>query len=285
MEKEFAAAQELVNTLIQFCVNYSFQIIGAFLVLIIGNWIAGRISELLLKVFERKKMDVTLARFLANAVKIIILAFVIIIALGKFGITIAPFIAALGAVAFGASLAIQGPLSNYGAGLSIIISRPFVVGNTIVVAGVSGVVEEVKLAATILTNEDGVRITIPNKHIVGEVLHNSFGNKIVDAAIGISYESDPGRAIEIIMDVLNKTPEVSQDPVPQVGIRDFGDSSINIGYRYWIPTVKYFKISYAVNRSIFKAFQAGGITIPFPQREIRILQEKSRDADLKAKVS
>jgi small conductance mechanosensitive channel len=97
--------------------------------------------------------------------------------MGKFGISIAPFIAALGALAFGASFALQGPLSNYGAGLMIIIARPFVVGDTITVKNVSGIVEEVTLATTILTTEDGEKITIPNKHIVGEILNNSFANR------------------------------------------------------------------------------------------------------------
>ncbi|MBN1688298.1 MAG: mechanosensitive ion channel family protein [Candidatus Omnitrophica bacterium] len=275
MEKELTAIQQLINTAIEFCVNYSFQVIGALIILVIGvvaaNWTAG----LLLKIFEKKNLDITLSKFLVGVVKIVILAFAIIIALGKFGITIAPFVAALGALAFGASFAIQGPLSNYGAGLTIIITRPFVVGNTITVAGVSGVVTEVKLACTILTDEDGIKITIPNKHIVGEIIHNSQTNRIVESVIGISYDSEPEAAIRAISQTLAGFQEVGKDPKPQIGIQEFADSSVNIGFRYWVPTVKYYQTLHKVNLAVYKAVQVAGAKIPFPQRDIHIVSQPS----------
>lgn len=129
----------------------------------------------------------------------------------------------------------------------IILARPFVVGNTIKVGEVSGIVEEVKLGATILTDEDGVKITMPNKHIVGEVLHNSEGCKIVEELVGISYDSNPEEAIRTIKNTLDEFQAISKDPTPRVGIQGFGDSSINIGLRYWIPTRKYFETLYGVN--------------------------------------
>ena len=273
MEEELTAIQKLINTAIEFCVNYSFQVLGAIIILILGVVASNWVAKILLSLFEKKKLDITLSKFLAGVAKILVLVFVILIALGKFGITIAPFIAALGALAFGASFALQGPLSNYGAGLTIILTRPFVVGNTITVAGVSGVVEEVKLACTILTNEDGVKITIPNKHIVGEVLHNSRENKIVESVIGISYDSDPEKAAEQVRQILEKFEEVQQTPRPQVGIQEFADSSINIGYRYWVPTAKYFQVSYEVNSAVYKALQEAGINIPFPQRDVHIISQ------------
>lgn len=273
MEEELTAIQKLIDTAIEFCVNYSFQVLGAIIILILGVVASNWVARILLSLFEKKKLDITLSKFLAGMAKILVLVFVILIALGKFGITIAPFIAALGALAFGASFALQGPLSNYGAGLTIILTRPFVVGNTITVANVSGVVEEVKLACTILTNEDGVKITIPNKHIVGEVLHNSLENKIVESVIGISYESDPEKAVEQVRQILGKFEEVQQTPRPQVGIQEFADSSINIGYRYWVPTAKYFQVSYKVNSAVYKALQEAGINIPFPQRDVHIISQ------------
>lgn len=179
----------------------------------------------------------------------------------------------MGALAFGASFAIQGPLSNYGAGLSIILSRPFVVGNTINVAGVSGIVQEVKLACTILKDEDGVRITIPNKEIVGQILQNSQANKIVEGSVGVSYGDDPVKAIQTVLQAIESFPEVCKGPAPQVGIVEFGDSSVNVGYRYWIPTAKYFQLMVAINLAIYKGIQQGGLTIPFPQREVRMLNQ------------
>ena len=280
IQEQVNTLQHLINTLIEFFVNYSFQVLGAVVVLGIGFALAHWLSELALKVCEKKKFDITLSKFLAGTVKIIILGFVLVVALGKFGITIAPFVAALSAAVFGATYAIQGPLSNYGAGLSIILGRPFVVGDTITVAGVSGVVEDVKLAATTLVNEDGVRITVPNKHIVGENLYNSKANKVVESLVGISYASDPEKAISVIQRTLVAFKEVTTNPPPQIGIQAFGDSSINVGYRYWVPTKKYFQTSYAVNLAVYKAFESAQIEIPFPQREVRLISQPSSPSSL-----
>ena len=271
MQDELKAAQKVINLIIDFFVNYSFQVVGAIVILVVGILVARAVASFLMKLFERKKLDVTLSKFITAGAKAAILGFAIIIALGKFGITIAPFIAALAAMAFGASFAIQGPMANYGAGLVIILTRPFVVGNTITVSGVSGIVEEVNLGTTILTDEDGVKITIPNKHIVGEILHNSEERRIVEEIVGISYDSDPEKAIGIIKEALDGFKEISTEPPPRIGIQQFGDSSINIGLRYWIPTREYFGTLYQVNLAVYKQLKARDIEIPYPQRDIHIV--------------
>lgn len=274
MQEELATIQKVYDVLVEFIIQYSFQIVGALIILVIGVKLAGWLGRMVTRLCEKREIDLTLGRFFGNLTKIMVLVFVIIIAIGKFGISIAPFIAALGAVAFGSSFAIQGPLSNYGAGLSIILSRPFVVGNTIMVQGVSGVVDEIRLAATILTNEDGEKITIPNKHVVGEIIHNSFANKVAEVSIGISYGADPQLAINTIRQVLAGIDGVCQEPPPQVGIEAFGDSSVNLGMRYWIQTTRYFHVLYQVNQDVYAALKKAGVTIPFPQREVRMLKEE-----------
>ena len=271
MQEEIQTVQKLIDIAIDFFVNYSFQVVGAILVLVIGVLVAKAVSSFFLRLFEKKEVDVTLSKFIAALIKGVILGFAFIVAIGKFGITIAPLIAALAAMAFGASFAIQGPLANYGAGLVIILTRPFVVGNTIKVSDVSGIVEEVKLGATVLTDEDGVKITIPNKHIVGEIIHNSKEKRIVEEIVGISYDSDPEKAIQIIKEALESFEEISKEPPPQIGIQEFGDSSINIGLRYWIPSNTYFKILYKVNLLVYKHLKAKNIEIPFPQRDVHII--------------
>ncbi len=265
--------QKMIDTVMAFFVNYSFQVLGAVIVLIVGTILANWTAAAAFQMMQKKNLDITLSKFLSGVIKIMVLGFAIIIAMGKFGITIAPFIAFLSAAAFGASFAIKGPLSNYGAGLSIILSRPFVVGNTITVREVSGVVDEIKLANTRLITEDGVEITIPNNQIVGEILQNSKQNRIVEAIVGISYDANPEAAIQIVSRILADNANVTKNPPPQVGIENFGDSSINIGYRYWIPTIKYFQTLYAINLAIFKAFQAAKISIPYPQRDVRIISQ------------
>ncbi len=273
MKEEIETIEKLFNVIIEFTVNYGFQVFGAIVIIIIGVIVARWLSKVVIKLCEKRKMDITLSKFLGNFVKIFVLVFVIIIAMGKFGISIAPFIALLGALAFGASFALQGPLSNYGAGLTIILARSFVVGDTITVKNVSGIVDEVTLATTILSTEDGEKITIPNKHIVGEILNNSFANRVVENTVGISYDDDPEKAINAIKETLKQFAQISSEPAPQIGIQEFADSSINIGMRYWIPTKQYFGTLYEVNMAVYKALAAAEIAIPFPQQDIHIISQ------------
>lgn len=274
MENEIELLQTISRSASEFVVNYGFQLLGAIIILIIG-WLLSRwVNSLILGLCKRLSLDITLSRFFAGLGRSILLIFVVIIALGKFGITITPFVAALGAVIFGSTLALQGPISNYGSGLTIILTRPFVVGDTIRVNNVIGVVEEIKLARTILMNEDGEKILIPNNKIVGEVIHNSFGNLVVEQSITIAYEDDPERAISLIRDVFKNNPDIAKEPQAQVGIQKFGDSGIEIGMRYWVPTKKYFQIMYAANAEIYNALLTAGINIPYPRQMIDIRSPK-----------
>lgn len=273
MNSEIQTAQHLVDTAGEFIVNYGFQMLGAVIILAVGWYVSKWSAKSIMSVCQRASLDVTLSKFLAGVTKTLVLIVVLIMALGKFGVTIAPFIAALGAVAFGGTLAFQGPLSNYGAGLTIVLTRPFVVGDTIKVQGVTGIVEDIKLAYTLVSTEDGEMITIPNKHIVGEVIRNSFANLVVEAVVGISYDSDIRRAIELIEKVLTETDGVSRDPLPQVGIRGFGDSAVEIAYRYWVPTKRYYPVQFAVNERIYSGFMDNGIAIPYPRRDVHMLGE------------
>jgi small conductance mechanosensitive channel len=266
VEKEFENIQKFYNIIIEFFVNYSFQLIGAIIIFILGWYVASKVSQAIRKICEKNELDVTLTKFIVNIVKFAIIIGVAIVAVGKLGITLTPFIAGIGAASLGAGLALQGTLSNYGAGLSIIIGRPFIVGNTIRVEGVYGVVEEIRLAHTILSTEDGEEITIPNKHIIGEILVNSFEYRVVESVVGIDYNSKPEEAIAVIHDVLKKfdAEVISQEPKAQVGIKDFGDFSINIEVRYWAHTKLFFDTQYKVNLDIFNALKENNIDIPFP---------------------
>lgn len=272
IEQELETLSHLYNLAIDFFVNYSFQVIGAIIILVIGLIVARWASNLTLRLCQRNAVDVTLSMFISSSVRLVIMAMVLIICLGKFGVSVAPFVAAIGAVSLSIALALQGVFSNYGAGFTIILTRPFVVGNTIRCNGVSGVVEEIRLAYTVLSTEDGETITIPNKHIVGEVLVNTFENTLVEATIGISYRADPALAIAQIEQQLALFIDVVQPPAPQIGIAEFGDSAITIAYRYWVPTKQLFETQFRVNAAIFAAFKHHHIDIPFPQREITLRQ-------------
>lgn len=276
VKQELVQFQAIYNQVVEFFVNYSFQIVGALIVLLLGLWVAGKVSKWSLALMQRHNLDITLSRFIASCVKILIVAMVAIVALGKLGISVTPLIAMIGAVGLGAGLAIQGLLSNYSAGLTIVLTRPYVVGDTIQVQGVSGQVKEVHLSHTLLTNEDGVDISIPNKHVVGEIIHNSHANTLAEIAIDISYSADPEQAAERLKSVLAEFgDDICQDPSPQVGIQAFGESGITLGVRVWLPTERYYDLLYRINLALFNALKEAGIEIPFPQREVRLLNRES----------
>lgn len=274
MDKELQTLQKFYTVVIEFLTHYSFQLLGALIIVIIGWFAAKYVYALLMRVFERNHFDSTLAKFVASVVKMLVFAAMIVIALGKIGISIAPFVAAIGAVSLTAGLALQGSVSNYAAGVLLIISRPFKVGDTLSISGFYGVVEEIKLSYTVLRNEDEELITIPNKKMIGDVLVNSFDVRVVESSIGVAYEEDPAKAVALIKEVLSSFKDVSKEHKPVVGIAKFGDSSIELGLRYWVPTKSYFKTQYDVNLALYTALHVNNISIPYPQREVRILGEK-----------
>lgn len=273
ISKEFEQLEAVYEIVINFFVNYSFQLFGALVVLLIGLMVAKRVAKGVQKLCESKGIDVTLSRFIANVVKIVIVFMVALICLNKIGISVTPFLAAIGALSLGAGLALQGLLSNYAAGLNIILTRPFVVGDTILVQGVSGVVKDILLAYTLITTEDDVTITIPNKHIVGEILHNSNHVSLLELCVGVSYNSDLDNVLRIITETVEKHQEVSDFKKPLVGIGAFGDSSIDIEIRVWVNSNNLNGARFALNKTIWDILKISKIEIPYPQRDVHILRE------------
>jgi small conductance mechanosensitive channel len=273
MEEQLDLVAEVYQLIVNFLVNYSFQLLGALLVLAFGFLVGGWVSRVVLRLMESRNVDQTLREFIAGLVKILVVGVFLLAVLDKLGISVTPLVAAIGGLAVGASFAIQGPVSNYGAGLVIILTRMFKLGDTITVQGCTGQVEEISLATTVLKTEDSELIVIPNKQIAGEIHTNSSEYRVVEAQVGIAYSDDPERAIAVIREALAGVDGVTGEPTPQVGIAGFGDSSINIDYRFWVPTNRYFEVMHAANLAVFKALGTGGLNIPFPQREVRMLGE------------
>lgn len=259
MDQQIETVTRLVDTIVGFLVAYGFQILGALLVLVVGLKIAAWTGRWAASTFEARKTDPTLAKFIGNLVRLTLIALVVVITLGNFGITVTPLIALAGASAFGATLALQGPLSNYGAGLSIVFSRPFVVGETITVGRVSGVVDEITLACTVLLGEDGERVRVPNKEIIGKAITNSRERRVVQTKICLTLEADIDRAIGAVRGALAAFPELNEGPPPQVGVHDFTYGGIVLGVRFWVPSLKYFQTRYAANKSVLGALNAEGI--------------------------
>lgn len=260
--KQVETVSRWVDTLIEFTVTYGFQIVGALFFLFIGLKVAAWVGRKVSGILEAKDVDPTFGRFIGNVIKVVMVVFLVIITLGNFGISTAPLIALAGASAFGATIAIQGPLSNYGAGLSIILTRPFAVGNTITVnRDTSGVVEDITLAHTILIGEDGERITIPNKEIVGRIIVNSKKNRVVLTKICIGESEDAEKAVTVLRHTLQSIDDVNDGPKPQVGIHDFTYGGIVLGLRFWVPSDRYFQVRYAVNGAALSALKQAGIAL------------------------
>ncbi|KZN62687.1 hypothetical protein N473_18865 [Pseudoalteromonas luteoviolacea CPMOR-1] len=276
IEQEIAQFEKYYDMIRTYLLTYSMQLLAAILIIAFGLWLAKKLAGATHTLLVRHNIDITLTNFVSNVVKVIVVTMFIIIALGKIGISVTPFVAAIGAASLGAGLAVQGMLSNYGAGLALIATRPFVVGDTISVKGVSGQVKSIELGHTILINEQKVEITVPNKHIIGEVLHNSFNYSHVEGQIGIAYSASATTAISVIENILRHDDNVAQDPAPQVGIEEFADSSVTISYRYWTPTISLIENKLTVNHAIYQGFKEAQIEIPFPQRVITIKSNASK---------
>ncbi|MDF0535159.1 mechanosensitive ion channel family protein [Shewanella yunxiaonensis] len=269
---ELAQIQQVYDVITEYLVKYSFQILGALIIFLLGLWLAGKASTMVEKQLQKHNIDVTLSTFVTHLVRLLVIIMVGIIALGKLGISVTPMVAAIGAASLGAGLAVQGMLSNYAAGITIIVSRPFVVGNTISINNITGQVKDIKLGMTFLTNEEGELISIPNKHILGEVLHNSFANKLVELHFNIDYQTDPTKVIELINGILESHPQVDKQCPLQVGINGFNSTGLDIGVRYWIPTASYFQDKYQVNLQLWQALVDAGISIPRPAQQLYIHQ-------------
>ncbi|MBA6232447.1 MULTISPECIES: mechanosensitive ion channel family protein [unclassified Colwellia] len=270
LRQEIDQVSYIYNIIVDFFANYTFQLIGAFIIFSLGYLVAGKISNVVLKLCTKHKLDITLSQFLASTTKMLIVVMITVISLSKLGISVTPFIAAIGAISLGAGLALQGLLANYAAGFNIIIIRPFVVGDTITVQGVTGVVQEVLLAYTIIYDQDGVCITIPNKHIVGEILHNSKHDSLLELTVGIAYKEDPLQVIAILEKMIDELNIVGESRLPQIGIDEFADSSINISIRLWTPTANFYDAKFKAYKAIYLALKENNIEIPFPQRDVHL---------------
>ncbi|MDC1214409.1 mechanosensitive ion channel family protein [Rhodospirillales bacterium] len=260
--EQLEATSKYADIVVEFGVEYGFQLLGGLVFLLVGlevaSWIGGRVALMM----EAREVDVTLSRFIENVVKIIAIVFLIIITLGNFGVSIAPLIALAGAGAFGATIAIQGPLSNYGAGVSIILARPFVVGNTITVnRAAGGVVEEITLAHTVLIGEDDERITVPNKEIVSRIIVNSQTRRVVETKIAVAE----GQDIDVVKAAAKRAVDgieaIEGGSTPEIGIHDFTYGGIILGIRYWVPSSRYFEVRYAVNKAALKELNNAGIKL------------------------
>lgn len=265
---------KIIDWVIEACVKYSFQVLGGLLLLGVGWFVGNFLARITREMLKKKNIDVTVAKFISGSVKLLVMIFAAIAALSKFGIEIAPIIAGLSVVGFGTSFALQGPLSNYAAGITLVFTKPFKVGDIIEVVDVHGEVEDMTLGRTLLVTIDGDKINIPNKHIIGEIIHNFSALKRVDFTVGVSYSTDMDRALTVIKGVIDDDRRIVTSRGAKIGISEFGESSVNIFVRLWCQQKDYYDVKFAINKRIFEVLKENRIEIPFPQRDVRIIEHK-----------
>ena len=271
MDEHLQILEHAQKTAIDLAIQFGPKVVVALLILaagyFAGRWV-GRVADSML---TKLHLDETLRLLLVRMVRLLVLMLFFIMALQNLGVELLPLIAGLGVAGAGIALAMQGVLGNLAAGLTIIFTRPFHVGEYISIVDEEGTVEEIKLFNTVLSHPDRSRVVIPNRKIVGEILHNFGTLRQLDVGVGVAYDTDLKRALAAIDELLAAHPKILQEPAPLIRVLALSDSSVNIAIRPWVAVADYHDASSDITRGVLETFRERGIHIPFPQREVRLL--------------
>ncbi len=273
MEMDFT---NLLAKIYELLTVYGMRVIAAIVILILGRWVALGLAKIIKRMMLKSKVDVTLVSFVRNLSYIALLAFVIIAALNQLGIQTASFIAVLGAAGLAIGLALQGSLGNFAAGVLMIIFKPFKVGDYIEGAGTAGTVENIDIFTTQLKSPDNRTIIVPNGKMTGDniVNYTTKGTRRVELVFGIGYGDDIDKARSIIKEIVDQDERVLKDPAPQILVAELADSSVNFKVRAWTSSDDYWSFFFDTTEKVKKQFDAQGISIPFPQRDVHIYEHK-----------
>ena len=253
-------------------VDLGINLVSAIVIFFVGKWIVGAVVSALMKAMKKGDMDVTLRRFISNLARMVLMLFVIIAAIHQLGIQTASLIALLGAAGLAVGLALQGSLSNFAAGVLIVLFRPYKVGDWIEGGGVSGAVEEVQILTTVLKTGDNKRVIIPNSQIMGTTITNYSANETrrVDLVVGVSYSDDLDKVRRELESLVAADDRILDDPAVTIAVSELADSSVNFVLRPWVKTADYWGVYFSLTEAIKKRFDEVGISIPFPQRDVHI---------------
>jgi len=268
--------EDTLNKIYEYLAAYGLNLLAAVLIFVIGKWVARLVSNLLGKLMEKTKLDPTLSSFIKNISYVAILIFVAIAALSKLGVETTSLVAAIGAAGLAVGLALQGSLANFAAGVMIILFKPFKVGDLVDAAGALGVVKEIQIFNTILNTPDNRRVIVPNAKITGDNVTNFTGitNRRVDLVFGISYDDDIKAAKEALERVLTGDDRVLADPKPTIAVSELGDSSVNLVCRPWVKPENYWGVYFDTMENGKIELEKAGITIPFPQSDVHLFEDK-----------
>lgn len=268
--------EEIIPKIQEWLALYGIKAIAAIIILIVGRWIAKAIRRLIERVMKKNDVDETIIAFVGNLAYITLLVFVIIAAINQVGIQTTSFIAVIGAAGLAIGFALQGSLSNFAAGFLLILFRPFKVGDYIEGAGVAGVVEEIQVFVTQLRTPDNKTVIIPNAKLTGDniINYSAKDTRRVDMVVGVGYDDDLSKVKEVLEDILSNDERVLKDPAPTIAVAELADSSVNFAVRPWVKTADYWDVFFQTTETVKRRFDAEGIGIPFPQRDVHLYEQK-----------
>ncbi len=255
-------------------VDFGINLVTALVIFYVGRMVTNVLAGGLRRVLDRQQVDKTLTTFIFNLVRITLLVFVVIAAIGALGVQTTSLIAVLGAAGLAVGLALQGSLSNFAAGVLIVLFRPYKVGDWIEAAGIAGTVLELQILTTVLKTGDNKRVIVPNSQIMSSIITNysAHDTRRIDLVVGVGYGDDLDKVRRTIEDVVGADERVLEDPPCQVAVSELADSSVNFVVRPWVATTDYWPVRFALTEAIKKRFDEEGISIPFPQRDLHIHQ-------------
>ena len=274
MTNQFATLdtiQHAKQKVVDLGIEFGPRLFVALLIMLVGFFVARWIGEIFQRWLDKLQLEPPVRLLLLRVLRLIVFGLFFILALQNLGVQLLPLIAGLGVAGAGVALAMQGVLGNLAAGLVIIFTKPFRVGEYVALVGVEGRVESIELFNTTLSHPDLSHVVIPNRKIVGEILHNYGQIRQLDVIAGVAYNTDLNAALAAVSDALKKNPRVLKDPTPFIGVSLLAGSSIQIAVRPWVNIPDFGPAGGEVNKAIVEEFRARNISIPIPQREVRLL--------------
>jgi small conductance mechanosensitive channel len=262
------AAKDITLDLI---IRYGFQVLGAIIILIVGVLLARWIGNLTNRFLEARVKEPPMRLLIVRATRILVLMLTLLVAIDKLGFQTAPLVAAIGVAGVGVGFAFHGVLANIIAGLSIVFTRPYRVGEYIELLGVQGQVLAIELFSTTLTELDQSRVVIPNHKIVGEILHNYGTIRQLQLKVGVAYGANLNEVLVVAKQVVAADPRVLKEPAALIGISELADSSVTLSIQPWVVTADMITARAELYQAIVEQFRASKIEIPFPVREVHLL--------------
>ena len=275
LAKKATVTPELADKVIFYFVDHGMQILTAILLMGVGFFIARWVGNFLHGWLRSKAYDEPVSNLIVKVVKLLIILLIGVMSLGQMGVQVTPLIAGIGVAGVGVSLAMQGLLGNLVAGLTIIFSKPFTIGEYIELLGVYGQVTDISLFSTTLQHADSSHVIIPNRKIVGEILHNYGSIRQLDLTAVIACNADISLALATVQQILHDNPEVLAAPTSVVGIAALNESSIILAIKPWVQVGDFVPAQAAIYQSVVEEFRSKNIELPIPRRNIQILNPAS----------